>query len=63
MTDFLQKYKTYESEFERALVKCCAEMNFKPEVLAESMRYSLLLGGKRIRPVLFLGVLDSYGYE
>lgn len=62
MTDFLQKYKVFESEFECALVKRCAEMNFKPDLLTESMRYSLLLGGKRIRPVLFLSTLASYGY-
>lgn len=63
MTDFLQKYKNYETEFECALAKRCAEMNFKPEILTESMRYSLLLGGKRIRPVLFLSTLASYGYD
>lgn len=63
MSDFLQKYKIYEGEFERALVKRCAEMNYKPSVLTESMRYSLLLGGKRIRPVLFLSTLDAYGYD
>ena len=63
MNDFLQKYKTYESEFECALAKRCAEMNYQPNVLTESMRYSLLLGGKRIRPVLFLSTLDAYGYD
>lgn len=63
MTDFLQKYKIYETTFEHALAKCCAEMNFEPEILTESMRYSLLLGGKRIRPVLFLSTLDSCGYD
>ncbi|MDE6411819.1 MAG: polyprenyl synthetase family protein [Clostridia bacterium] len=63
MSDFLQKYKIYEGEFERALVKYCAEMNYQPSILTESMRYSLLLGGKRIRPVLFLSTLDAYGYD
>lgn len=63
MIDFLQKYKNYETEFECALAKRCAEMNYKPEILTESMRYSLLLGGKRIRPVLFLSTLASYGYD
>lgn len=63
MNGFLQKYKAYEAEFERALAKRCAEMNFKPSILTDSMRYSLLLGGKRIRPVLFLSTLDAYGYD
>lgn len=63
MNGFLQKYKAYESEFECALAKRCAEMNYLPSLLTESMRYSLLLGGKRIRPVLFLSTLDAYGYD
>ena len=63
MTDFLQKYQKYEAEFEGALTACCAAMNFKPDILTESMRYSLLLGGKRIRPVLFLSTLDAYHCE
>ncbi len=63
MTDFVQQYNLYETQFEKALIKRCAEMNYKPDILTESMRYSLLLGGKRIRPVLFLSTLDSYGYE
>ena len=63
MKDFLEAYKKYEAEFECALAGLCAAMNFKPEILTESMRYSLLIGGKRIRPVLFLSTLDSYGYD
>ena len=63
MSDFLQKYKIYESEFECALATRCAEMNYEPSILTESMRYSLLLGGKRIRPVLFLSTLAAYGYD
>lgn len=63
MSDFLQKYKIYEGEFEQELVRRCANMRYQPNVLTESMRYSLLLGGKRIRPVLFLSTLDAYGYD
>ena len=63
MKDFAEQYKTYEADFECALTKLCGAMNFKPEILTDSMRYSLLIGGKRIRPVLFLSTLDSYGYD
>ena len=63
MKDFAEQYKKYEAEFERALTRLCGDMNFKPEILTDSMRYSLLIGGKRIRPVLFLSTLDSYGYD
>ena len=63
MKDFVEQYKKYEAEFECALARCCGAMNFKPDLLTDSMRYSLLIGGKRIRPVLFLSTLDSYGYD
>ena len=63
MDEFLNRYQNYEREFECALARCCADMNFSPSVLTDSMRYSLLLGGKRVRPVLFLGTLDSFGYD
>lgn len=35
----------------------------KPKLLGESMRYSLQLGGKRIRPVLMYAVGDLLGVE
>lgn len=63
MSNFSEQYHKYEREFECALAQCCAEMNFQPSILTDSMRYSLLLGGKRIRPVLFLSTLDSYGFD
>ncbi|MDE6676920.1 MAG: polyprenyl synthetase family protein, partial [Clostridia bacterium] len=38
-------------------------MNCHTEVLQESIRYSLLAGGKRIRPVLFLAMLETLGLD
>lgn len=38
-------------------------MAFQPTVLTESMRYSLLSGGKRVRPVLFFAALDAFGFN
>ncbi len=63
MNGFEEKYAEYASFFEAALQEFCAEMQFQPPILAESMRYSLLLGGKRVRPVLFFAALDALGYE
>ena len=63
MIDFRVKYAEYADAFEAALKEYCDKMNFQPSVLTESMRYSLLLGGKRIRPVLFLSALDAFGAE
>lgn len=59
--NFSQKYESYRAHFEAYLQKMCAGMAFKPEVLTESMRYSLLSGGKRVRPVLFFSALEAFG--
>ena len=61
MSNFSKQYDIYYREFERELTKRCAEMNFQPAVLTESMRYSLLSGGTRVRPVLFLSAVDLLG--
>ena len=61
--NFQIKYDEYLGFFEEALKKFCAEMSYTPPVLAESMRYSLLSGGKRVRPVLFFSTLDILGLD
>lgn len=61
MKSFEEQYNEYAQAFESALKEYCAKMNYCPNVLTESMRYSLLLGGKRVRPVLFLSALDLFG--
>ena len=37
MTEFLEKFDGYTRQFERVLEKYCAEMNYRPAVLAESI--------------------------
>ncbi|MBO5045899.1 MAG: polyprenyl synthetase family protein [Clostridia bacterium] len=61
--DFQVRYREYAEEFERALLEFCDKMQFLPERLKESMRYSLTIGGKRLRPVLFLSALDMFGLD
>ena len=56
------KYKTYLTAFEGMLEAYCARLTC-PRGLADAMRYSLLAGGKRLRPVLFLAALDAFGGE
>ncbi|MGL4954713.1 MAG: polyprenyl synthetase family protein, partial [Cetobacterium sp.] len=34
-----------------------------PSIIAEGMRYSVLNGGKRLRPILLLMVLELYGKD
>ena len=60
---FLDQYEEYRVYFETCLHKACAEMAFQPKILTESMCYSLLSGGKRVRPVLFFCTLDAFGVD
>jgi len=61
MTDFDLRYEEYRSYFEKELNTLCADIKTTPEVLGESMLYSLLSGGKRVRPVLMYAVGDVTG--
>lgn len=61
--NFQTLYGRYLKTFNAALRERCEKMDFFPNVLTESMRYSLEAGGKRVRPVLFLAALDAYGFD
>lgn len=63
MNGFKQQYQMYSDCFEQALKAYCAQMRYFPAILTDSMRYSLLSGGKRVRPVLFFSALDLFGAE
>ena len=54
MREFEQKFNSCCEQVEAYLAGCFNERNLPQERLLESMRYSLLSGGKRIRPVLTL---------
>ncbi len=58
---FEARYEIYRTAAEDAIGKVLVRLPKEPPILAESMRYSLLAGGKRIRPVLFFAVLDAFG--
>ncbi|MEK4799080.1 MULTISPECIES: polyprenyl synthetase family protein [Thermoactinomyces] len=47
----------------RALDQYLDQMDSLPDVLRQSMRYSLLAGGKRLRPVLTLATVESLGKD
>ncbi len=59
--NFAARYEIYRKAAEGAIGKVLCRLPKEPPILAESMRYSLLAGGKRIRPVLFFSVLDAFG--
>ncbi len=59
--NFNEKYNGYLNEFNEILNEFCSGLDCRPQILADSMRYSLLSGGKRIRPVLMFAVGDLLG--
>lgn len=61
MNGFNLRYEQYLATFENYLIKHTEKWQTKPSVLGESMRYSLLNGGKRVRPVLALACADVLG--
>ncbi len=61
MNDFNLAYEQYQSEFEAYATEYALKIQTKPDVLGESMRYSFLNGGKRVRPVLALACADVLG--
>ena len=63
LNDFLQRYNDYLTAFESYLNDYADRLTTKPEVLGESMKYSLKNGGKRIRPVLALACAEVLGVE
>ena len=63
MTQFDLKYSVYQTEFNKVLDEFCGELDCRPQVLSDSLKYSLNLGGKRIRPVLMYSVGELLGLE
>lgn len=63
MTQFEDKYSEYRKAFEEILTEFCNKLNCKPKILSESLKYSLQLGGKRVRPVLMLAVGELLGVK
>lgn len=63
MTEFRQKYEEYRAEAEELVQNFCGDLDCEPDILRESLKYSLLSGGKRLRPVLMLAAADVLGVD
>ena len=63
MTVFDERYQEYLCVFEGYLDEYLEKFQTKPPILGESMKYSLKVGGKRVRPVLLLAIADVLGVE
>lgn len=61
--NFSEKYDEYLNYFNAELLVFCDKLDCKPDILRDSIKYSLLLSGKRIRPVLAFAVGDLLGIE
>ena len=60
-TTFLEQMQAYTLHFKSVLKAYIHNMRIKPDILKESMSYSLLQGGKRLRPVLMYAVMEMLG--
>lgn len=58
---FEEQFTVYVEKVNRELERAMDEYTPKDLVVSEAMRYSLLAGGKRVRPVLALAVCDALG--
>ncbi len=61
MTEFYLSYDKYLNEFNAYAKEYTDKLKTNPSVLGESMSYSLLNGGKRVRPVLTLACAEILG--
>ena len=61
MTEFEVAYARYLNAFNNGLNKFCDGLKCRPQILNDSLVYSLKLGGKRVRPVLMAAVADIIG--
>ena len=57
---FLEKYENYKSEVNERLANIIEETFVDSEVI-NAMKYSLNIGGKRIRPILVLAFCECFG--
>ena len=57
----MKTYEEYRKQVERALGPMLESLGEIPDRLLEAMRYSLLAGGKRLRPVMLLAACDMAG--
>ena len=59
----MKTYEEYRAEVELALGPMLESLGAIPDRLLEAMRYSLLAGGKRLRPVMLLAACEMAGGE
>ncbi len=61
--EFQEKYDGYLKAVDQVIDAFCNALNCKPKVLNESLKYTLMSGGKRFRPVLMYAVGELLGVD
>ncbi|MFZ5985792.1 MAG: polyprenyl synthetase family protein [Bacillota bacterium] len=61
--NFKQKFESFVDIINDSLDKCIMEKDLPEKTIYSSMRYSLMAGGKRLRPVLALAVCEMLDGE
>lgn len=60
----IEQYLQFQAErVQQALDEYLTDLDQVPPILKEAMRYSLMAGGKRIRPVLVLATVEAFGED
>lgn len=62
-SDFLSWMRSHQERIERVLAGCLPEPGIAPRRLHEAMRYAVLGGGKRMRPLLAYAAGEAAGAE
>ncbi len=57
----IEYLKTLQADIDRLLDEFLPPSQAYPQVLHQAMRYSVLAGGKRLRPILAITAYDSFG--
>ncbi len=60
-TDFKKKLSAYVDEINSELLRAVREIAPRDVIVSEAMEYSLMAGGKRVRPVIAMGVCEALG--
>lgn len=63
MNDINKIIKIYQEKIDKRLDELTSYKKTYSDIIIESCRYSLFSGGKRLRPFLFLSLLDGYSLK
>ena len=58
--EFKKKLKVYQEKINAELVKYLRKSNCSEKVLNDAMEYSLMAGGKRLRPILVMATFEIF---